>query len=264
MANALIPSQRTQNALMDVAQGASNAAASTVSAPVDAIAWLLRKAGVNVGQPVGGSDWMQRQGLTRPTNSGAGYVGEALGAVAPMMAAAKAPQIANALLKAGDNLANTKRIPMSAQRGAIVFHGSPHYFDGAPSKRYGGVYFSEKPQVSADYAGPDGMVAKFDIDEKALKVFDATQGNVKRFLNKIEKEYDNATDYKDSLGEYMPLHRWFASGRLFDLGRKAQNEIMESIRAEGFDAVRYLDNSMMHDNNTSFVIFDPAKASRIK
>lgn len=34
------------NALLDLLQGASNAAASNVSGPVDLLAWALRKAGV--------------------------------------------------------------------------------------------------------------------------------------------------------------------------------------------------------------------------
>lgn len=46
------------NEARDFGQAASNAVASNVSAPVDGIAWLLRKLGVNVGTPVGGSDWM--------------------------------------------------------------------------------------------------------------------------------------------------------------------------------------------------------------
>ena len=62
------------NPLLDFMQGASNAAASTVSAPVDGIAWLLKKAGVPVGVPVGGSDWMAQKGLTAPTQSDAGMM----------------------------------------------------------------------------------------------------------------------------------------------------------------------------------------------
>lgn len=53
--------------LMDFLQSASNSAASNVSAPVDGLAWLLRKAGVPVPQnPLLGSDWMAEKGLTKP------------------------------------------------------------------------------------------------------------------------------------------------------------------------------------------------------
>ena len=96
-----------QNGLLDFLQGASNSAASTVSAPVDGLAWLLRKAGAKVGDnPIGGSDWMRAQGLTQePQNKLMGLLGEAAGGVAPMVAGAYAPQIAKGLLGMADNLA---------------------------------------------------------------------------------------------------------------------------------------------------------------
>jgi hypothetical protein len=90
--------------LRDFAQGASNSVAGNVAVPVDAIAWLLRKGGVNVPpNPVMGSDWMAEKGLTRePQNKLAGLVGDMAGMVAPFAAAAKAPQIARGLLAAGE------------------------------------------------------------------------------------------------------------------------------------------------------------------
>lgn len=89
------------NALLDLLQGASNAAASNVSAPVDAIAWALRKLGVPVPQnALGSSQWMAEQGLTKqPQNKLAGMAGETLGLIAPIGAAAYAPQIAAGVLK---------------------------------------------------------------------------------------------------------------------------------------------------------------------
>lgn len=152
-----------------------------------------------------------------------------------------------------------------AMKAATLFHGSRQPIDGLLKKSYGGVYLAENPAVAEGYAvGPDANVAKFNFDEKKLKVFDATNPKASRLLNRIEKEYDNATDYKSPHdGEYMPLSAWVKSGHLFDLGRKAQNEIMESLRAEGYDAVRYLDKSMMHDNSMSWVVFDPRHLSRL-
>lgn len=92
------------DALRSGAQGASNAIASNVSAPVDALAWLLRKGGLPVNNPVGGSDWMAQQGLTaEPSNRIAGLLGEAVGGIGPAVMAAKAPQIAGGLLKMGEN-----------------------------------------------------------------------------------------------------------------------------------------------------------------
>lgn len=114
-----------QNALMDFLQGASNSAASTVSAPVDALAWLMRKAGVPIPQaPIGGSDWMAQRGLTaQPRNALAGAIGESAGVVAPMIAAARAPQIANSLLQAQRNAAAPNVINAGGaarQRGLFI------------------------------------------------------------------------------------------------------------------------------------------------
>lgn len=76
--------ERVRNALealVSGAQGASNAAASNITTPVDGLAWLLRQAGVPVpADPVGGEDWMRRVGLMRdPANPLAGAIGEGLG-----------------------------------------------------------------------------------------------------------------------------------------------------------------------------------------
>ncbi len=75
----------------DVAQGASNGAASTVTNQVDLLAWMLRHAGVPVGDtPVGGSDWAKQQGLVvQPQNKNYGLLGESVGGLLPMMAPAK-------------------------------------------------------------------------------------------------------------------------------------------------------------------------------
>jgi len=141
-------------------QGASNAAASNVSAPVDAIAWALRKAGVPVGDaPMGGSDWMRQHGLTAEAPGASGLIGESVGGVAPIVASAKAAQIAKGLLQAGENLAAPAT--MNPQAGAIVFHGSPHKFEAFDSSKIGtgegaqayghGLYLAEDPRVAQSY-----------------------------------------------------------------------------------------------------------------
>ena len=122
--------------LLDFAQAASNAAVSNVSGPVDLLAWLLSKAGVNVGEPVGGSEWMKKKGLTKDVKPGAAQVaGETVGLLSPVAAAAKAPQIASGLLKMGENAA--ARSTLNPQTGAIVWHGSPHKFDRFDSSKIG-------------------------------------------------------------------------------------------------------------------------------
>ena len=145
-------------------QGASNAAASTVTGPVDMLAWLLRKGGVPVGDtPIGGEAWMRQKGLmATPENKLAGLLGEGAGLAAPIVAAAKAPEIAGGLLQMGRNLATPQT--MNKQTGAIVYHGSPHKFDkfdsskigtGEGAQAYGhGLYLAEKKDVSLPYMKP--------------------------------------------------------------------------------------------------------------
>ena len=148
------------NALLDFLQGASNSAAANVSAPVDGIAWLLRKAGINVDRPVMGSDWMRERGLTaEPTNKLAGILGESVGGVLPMVTAAKAPQIAQGLLQAEKNLAAPRTL--NPQTGAILWHGSPHKFDAFDSSKIGtgegaqayghGLYLADNQGVAKSY-----------------------------------------------------------------------------------------------------------------
>lgn len=77
------------NSLRNFGQAASNNIAETVSMPIDAIAWALRKAGVPnsiVGdKPVMGSDWMAEKGFTRPTQEGVSKMaGDFVGMVSPL------------------------------------------------------------------------------------------------------------------------------------------------------------------------------------
>jgi hypothetical protein len=148
------------NGLLDFLQGASNAAAANVSAPVDGLTWLLNKLGADIKTPVGGSDWMRERGLTaEPTNKLAGLLGESVGGVAPMLVAAKAPQIAQGLLQAERNLAAPRTL--NPQTGAILWHGSPHKFDAFDSSKIGtgegaqayghGLYLADSPDVAKEY-----------------------------------------------------------------------------------------------------------------
>lgn len=111
-----------QNSLLDFLQGASNSAASNVSAPIDGLNWLLRKAGMPVSEkPFLGSDWMAEKGLTvQPQNRNMGLLGEAIGGVLPIVAAAKAPQIAKGLLTMGDNAMAPQT--MSKQAGKVFVY----------------------------------------------------------------------------------------------------------------------------------------------
>lgn len=148
------------NGLLDFLQGASNAAAANVSAPVDGLTWLLNKLGADIKTPVGGSDWMRERGLTaEPTNKLAGILGESVGGVLPMVTAAKAPQIAQGLLQAERNLAAPRTL--NPQTGAILWHGSPHKFDAFDSSKIGtgegaqayghGLYLADNQGVAKSY-----------------------------------------------------------------------------------------------------------------
>lgn len=148
---------------IDVLQAASNAVAGNVTGPVDILSLLLRKIGVPVPEnALGSSQWAREHGLLRDVDDPyARAAGESLGIIAPMVAAAKAPQIARGLLKAGDNLAAPRTL--NPQTGAIVWHGSPHKFDkfdsskigtGEGAQAYGhGLYLAESPEVAQTYLG---------------------------------------------------------------------------------------------------------------
>lgn len=121
-----------RNALMDFTQAASNAVASGISGPVDLIAAGLRAAGVPVPRnALMSSEWMAERGLTRDVPMGAARVlGETAGMVSPAVIAAKAPQVANAFLQAGQNLA----APSVVNRGGAA--GQRGIFMGDLSKTW--------------------------------------------------------------------------------------------------------------------------------
>lgn len=90
-------------ALRDYAQATSNEAANTVSAPIDIINTGLGYVGLGSKEPVGGSAWMRRQGLTAPVPEGtAQLLGETTGLVLPMVGTMKAKEIATALRGMGE------------------------------------------------------------------------------------------------------------------------------------------------------------------
>jgi hypothetical protein len=149
----------------DTLQAMSNNAAGLLSGPVDLINLGLLKAGLPMpANPVGGSASLRAAGLTRPVeNQYAQALGDTLGNVLPIVAAAKGPQIAQGLLQAGENL--RAPTPLNAatrgQAGAIVYHGSPHKFDKFDSSKIGtgegaqsfghGLYFAQNPATAKEY-----------------------------------------------------------------------------------------------------------------
>lgn len=75
-------------ALTSGLQGASNGAAESLTFPVDAMAWLLRQHGIDVGSsPIGGEEWARRVGLIKdPQNPLAGAIGQGLGYIGTSLA----------------------------------------------------------------------------------------------------------------------------------------------------------------------------------
>jgi len=189
--------------LLDFLQSASNTAASNVSAPVDGIAWLLRKAGIPIPDaPIGGSDWMQQKGLTRPVQqSGASLAGETVGLLAPMVAAAKAPQIAGGLLQMGENAMAPRTL--NPETGAIVWHGSPHKFDkfdsskigtGEGAQAYGhGLYLAENPGVARQYSQVLSDAAKLTPEGRAARALSENGDDLIAAKQAIYREYNAAT-----------------------------------------------------------------------
>ncbi len=112
--------------LLSVLQGASNSAASNLSGPVDAINWALGKAGLPVSKkPIGGSEWLREIGFTaEPKNQNLGLLGEAVGGILPIVATAKAPQIAQGMNRMADNLNAPKSL--NPQTGAVVWGSGPN------------------------------------------------------------------------------------------------------------------------------------------
>jgi hypothetical protein len=124
-------------------------------------AWGLRKLGLPVPEnALGGSQWMEQQGFTRPVPQNAlSLAGETFGLVGPMAVAAKARQVAAVLNKAGANAAVPRTL--NPQKGAVVYHGSPHKFDAFDSSKIGtgegaqayghGLYLADAPDVAKAY-----------------------------------------------------------------------------------------------------------------
>lgn len=185
--------------LLDFLQSASNSASGNLSAPVDGINWLLKKAGVPVSNaPYGGSDWMAQKGFTRPVEqSGASLAGETMGLLSPMLAAAKAPQIAKGLLQMGENLAAPQTL--NPQTGAVVWHGSPHKFDKFDSGKIGtgegaqmfgkGLYLADSQDVAGQYA-KNIMGPAATPENIALKVMNAGNDPVQRLRQIFPKMTD--------------------------------------------------------------------------
>jgi hypothetical protein len=158
--------------LLDFLQSASNTAADTVAAPVDILAWALRKAGVPVGTPVGGTDWMRQQGLRRDVpQSAASLAGETVGLLSPMMAAAKAPQIAKGLLQVEANAAAPRMLRPEA--GVYLVHTplKPNPLVGTRYDReFIGGLVDKTPRKIEDVKGANIVLMPWDSTSRNYRI----------------------------------------------------------------------------------------------
>lgn len=215
--------------LLSALQGASNAAASNVSGPVDALAWALRKVGVPVpSNAFGGSEWMRQQGLTAdPRNRLAGLLGEGVGLAAPFAIAAKAPQIAGGLLKADDALAaGANRMADHFERTGAAYRYDPKQrgaFMGANSKTWDAAANAKAAQMEAagadpraiwketgNWKGPDGKWRQ-EIDDSASK-FVTGQGHRLGDYLPHSKLYRAYPDMKKQFADIRPSYDGIPSG----------------------------------------------------
>lgn len=163
--------------LLDYLQAASNAAASNVSGPIDLINSGLRFAGLPMpAAPFGGSQWMQDRGLTRQVDDPyARVTGETLGLIGPMVAAAKAPQIAQGLLRMGDNLRAPTPYNTAArgQGGVFLAHtpGKPNPDVGTRFQReYTGGLADKNPVRIEDLKGSSIQIMPWDSTSRNMRI----------------------------------------------------------------------------------------------
>jgi hypothetical protein len=192
--------------LFDFFQSASNAVADNVAGPVDLINSGLGLFGLRSKEPVGGSEWMKRWGLKRDVEmGGARLAGETAGLLSPALLAAKAPQIAKGLLQVERNALIPQTL--NKEKGAIVYHGSPHKFDkfdsskigtGEGNQAYGhGLYLAEEQSVAKGYADNLAMrssgksVAELKADLKHIE--DTMQGPLRaQALHEVRAQIEMA------------------------------------------------------------------------
>jgi hypothetical protein len=259
-----------QNGLLDFLQGASNSAASNVSAPIDGINWLLRKAGLPVSEkPFLGSDWMAAQGLTRePQNRNMGLLGEAIGGVLPMVAAAKAPQIARGLLQGAENMAAPRML--NPQAGAIgpfhndvlasmskgipddvassafgrdgfIYHTPYRPFENAQSTAIGGgspiserVFSTTKPLTASQLKSIEAVPVS-DMATNAFAKELSDEGAI-GFLNKDGKRFSVVTPSAKNQGQFQAT-QYDPRGAIGDSQHQSSADAIQRLIDGGYSKI---------------------------
>lgn len=205
-----------KQSLLDFLQSASNMAASAVSGPVDLIGSGLGMAGVNVGAaPVGGTEWMKRQGLMRDVQQGpARVLGETAGLLGPALATQFAPQIARGLLQVEANAMKPRRLNKEA--GVIAYRAGAKY--GMTADAGGPTFFATTEEGAKPFAR-GGDVRAVDIDPKT--VLDASRGEGIKLYDEFLKETGSPAGRGKTYRPYWTAEHEFskwlkAKGKNFD------------------------------------------------
>lgn len=203
--------------LLDFLQSASNSAAGTVSGPIDLLSMVLRKAGVPVPQnALGSSEWMKQKGLMADVpQSAASLAGETFGLLSPVVAAAKAPQIAGGLLKMGENAAAPRTL--NPQTGAIDANALRDMFPDV--------------DFSLSQSGDKAVLSRVVVPKSARN-----QGRGSEFMAALVRAADDdsarlglspSSDFGGSKGRLEEFYRRF--GFVPNKGRNKDFEFMESM-----------------------------------
>lgn len=206
-----------QNAFLDFLQAASNSAASNISGPVDLIGAGLRGMGMPVPRnALMSSQWMAERGLTKqPKNALMQVAGETAGMVSPMALAAKAPQVASALLQGGRNLAAPRTL--NPQTGAIDIQALKAAF----------------PELDVSLRQTRDIAM---LDKVAMPPGARNQGRGTEFMQALTKAADEdgarigltpAGDFGSSVGRLQEFYKRF--GFEFNKGRNKDLELMAAM-----------------------------------
>lgn len=278
------------SALRNFGQAASNNIAETVSTPIDAIAWALRKAGVPVGDaPVMGSEWMAQKGLTRPTQEGVSKMaGDFVGLVSPLafekqVASKLAGALRNGLPKntpvgnmfIGES-ANTWDAVSAAQAKALEKQGkTPQeiWKETGTFKGVDGKYRQEIPDNKASYDTTALSELKENPNFNYLKDTQPLGGVVEH--GELYKAYPNLSDVPvhfmpkeklgDAYGAYSTKHDRITLGDLpnFDHTNNSLHEIQHAIQQrEGWQSGGNLNTVSKIDDETKSQIADVEKEIR--
>ena len=199
----------------------------------------------------------------------------AAGAVLPI--AAKAPKVARALggiAEAGmANLATPSDMAMQGQRGAVVYHGSPHTFDnfdmskigtGEGAQAYGhGLYFADSPEVARGYQASTQAIDK----QSSFYKVDLPDEHIAKMLDWDKPLSQQAPNVQQALSK-TPLPPETTGAQAYDwlqqIGGgtkdKAQAFASRHLIDQGIPGIRYLDQGSRTGGagTSNYVVFDDA------